>query len=1082
MPPVVAVLVTHDPGPWLEESLASLAEQDYPNLSVLVLDAASEVDPTPRVAAILPTAYVRRLEVNDGFGPSANDVLNVVEGASHFVFLHDDVALAADAVRLLVEEAYRSNAGVVSPKYVAWDDSRLLLGVGAACDKSGHVSPYGRGELDQEQHDAVRDVFVAPGGCQLVRADLFATLQGFDPRIQMLGDDLDLCWRAQIAGARVVVAPAAVVRHLEATASGQRDVTVPDGAGAGVNDEERLAQFALRHRIRALLVGYGRVQAVRVLPQAFLFMIIEAVATRDLTVRRALDAWWWNLRMLGDVRSSRKRLRSIRLVRDREIRRLQTRGGARVLGIIRGGVAAEERTLGVGAAGRDFAGAVTRGGVRLTIGVWLALAVVLIGGSRHLLGGRIPSVGQVVPIADSWESLRLFAGGWTPSGLGSPAAPPVAHLLLGVGGLLAFGSEQLLQKVLVVGMLPIGVIGMHRLTAPLGSWRARLAGAVLYAAVPLPYDALSRGRWAALVSYAVMPWLMARLLRASGIAPFGAPAEVEPQRRRRRRTGPRTPADAVEALLGAEAGTLDQVDTEELRVAAIAVAGRPDDNDDFELEVAPPPATVRHPGTFVEQLAPAALLLGVSAAIAPPVTLAVLLAVAGLLAGFALVGPFRSGTRSAALGAAAVGVAAVLLLPWTFEVLMPGAPWSGVAGIGVAPADAPGLGEILALHLGHLPLAPLGWGLLVAAILPLAVGRHWRVEWATRFWAVAVVVWIVAWLAGRGWLIVDPPAVDVLMAPAAVAIVLAAVLGLSAFETDLPGYHFGWRQLASIGAAVAAVVATLPVLAAATDGRWRMPSRDFAGLISWMPEQVEQGDFRVLWIGAPDALPLDGWRLADGLAYGASRNGAPDTRSLWPGTDAGPTGLLSDALGVARRGETTRVGALLGPLGVRYIAVPRSAAPGGPRGAGHAPPVGLLDALRGQVDLRLIQADDDLVLFENAAWRPIRSVGAAPVLDPGSSILRSSGPVVAGDVIIAEGHSGRWHLDVEGRRAPHTKALDWANGFTVDADGQGTLRYRTPPLRIVLLVVEAALWAAAIRAAALAVRRRRAALRPEVVA
>ena len=38
-PPVVAVVVAHDPGPWFEETLASLDSQDYAELSVLVLDA-----------------------------------------------------------------------------------------------------------------------------------------------------------------------------------------------------------------------------------------------------------------------------------------------------------------------------------------------------------------------------------------------------------------------------------------------------------------------------------------------------------------------------------------------------------------------------------------------------------------------------------------------------------------------------------------------------------------------------------------------------------------------------------------------------------------------------------------------------------------------------------------------------------------------------------------------------------------------------------------------------------------------------------------------------------------------------------
>src|SRR6187549_3211741 len=58
-PPVVVVMVTHDPGPTFEASLASIAAQDYPGLSVLIVDNGSAEDPTERVAAVLPDAFVR---------------------------------------------------------------------------------------------------------------------------------------------------------------------------------------------------------------------------------------------------------------------------------------------------------------------------------------------------------------------------------------------------------------------------------------------------------------------------------------------------------------------------------------------------------------------------------------------------------------------------------------------------------------------------------------------------------------------------------------------------------------------------------------------------------------------------------------------------------------------------------------------------------------------------------------------------------------------------------------------------------------------------------------------------------------
>ncbi len=222
-PAVVAVVVTCDPGSWFEPGLSSLVNQDYPNLSVLVIDSASEVDPTPRVAAVIPGAFVMRLERRVGFGRAANEVLKRVEGASHLLFCHDDVALAPDAVRCLLEEAFRSNAGITSPKYVQWDDPDRLLAVGATADKVGVVQDLVEpGELDQQQHDGVREVFVAPGGAMLVRADLFRAVGGFNATIDQFGEDLDLSWRARVAGARVVVVPAARVRHLEAIRRGVR--------------------------------------------------------------------------------------------------------------------------------------------------------------------------------------------------------------------------------------------------------------------------------------------------------------------------------------------------------------------------------------------------------------------------------------------------------------------------------------------------------------------------------------------------------------------------------------------------------------------------------------------------------------------------------------------------------------------------------------------------------------------------------------------------------------------------------------------------------------------------------------------
>ena len=133
-PSVVAVVVVSAPGDPLEAVLAALGEQDYPNLSVLVLDAGAGEDPTPRIAEVLPDAFVRKVGGRPEFGGAANEALVAVEGSAFFLFCHDDAAAEPDAVRLLVEEAMRSNAGIVGPKLIEWD---LKFGLLPIFDISG---------------------------------------------------------------------------------------------------------------------------------------------------------------------------------------------------------------------------------------------------------------------------------------------------------------------------------------------------------------------------------------------------------------------------------------------------------------------------------------------------------------------------------------------------------------------------------------------------------------------------------------------------------------------------------------------------------------------------------------------------------------------------------------------------------------------------------------------------------------------------------------------------------------------------------------------------------------------------------
>jgi GT2 family glycosyltransferase len=519
-PPVVAVVVTADAGDWLEEALSALGAQDYQNLSVLIVDAGSAVDPTPRIAEVLPGAFVRRLDRPVGFAAAANEAMATVEGAAFFLLCHDDVAPDPPAVRLLVEEAFRSNAGIVAPKLVSWEDSEILLQVGMSADKSGTPVPLAQpGEMDQEQHDAVRDVFVAPGGAVLVRADLFCALSGFDPQMVLYGEDLDFCWRAQVAGARVVVAPAARVRHLAAASSGRR---VLQGL-PGLPGTAPALFLHRRHELRAALKTYSAWHLIRVLPQLLGHTLTEAVVAslsgRRSVARAAASAWIWNLRRVGELRIARRAVRAQRTLPDSEVRRLQSSGSARLSHL------AESVVLRASARVPHLEEPdhqPDRG--QLGFGWPIAVAVAVIAfwlvGSRSLFGAGPAEVGQLLDFGSAGHLLGAYASSRRSSGLGQVSPAPVVLAFTGVLSFVLGGSGALARTVLVLGMLPLGALGAYRLSRPLASSRARLLAPVVYLALPLPYDAMVWGRLGDLVVYGLAPWILLQLARASGLAPF----------------------------------------------------------------------------------------------------------------------------------------------------------------------------------------------------------------------------------------------------------------------------------------------------------------------------------------------------------------------------------------------------------------------------------------------------------------------------------------------------------------------------------------------------------------------------------
>ena len=258
---VSGVLVVHDGAPWLTECLDALAQQTRPVDRLVIVDSGSTDDSLQIVAGhsrirqavgdVATISAPRGSTFGQAVGWAVERLPRAPTGApwpclKWLWLLHDDSAAAPEALAHLLDAARRSpTVGVAGPKLTTWHDPSRLIEVGSAITRSGRrVGGPAADEPDQGQYDHRSDVLGVSTSGMLIRRDVFDTLGGFDPAFGQFRDDLDLCWRAQLSGHRVVVAPRASMREAAASTNGQRfpDLSAP---AARARDRRHGRQVAL---------------------------------------------------------------------------------------------------------------------------------------------------------------------------------------------------------------------------------------------------------------------------------------------------------------------------------------------------------------------------------------------------------------------------------------------------------------------------------------------------------------------------------------------------------------------------------------------------------------------------------------------------------------------------------------------------------------------------------------------------------------------------------------------------------------------------------------------------------------------
>ncbi|MBB1258409.1 glycosyltransferase family 2 protein [Streptomyces alkaliterrae] len=570
---VTAVLVSHDGERWLPDALAGLVGQVRPVQDVIAADTGSADASAQLVGEAVGPDRVLHLARRSGFGTAVDEAVRTAPVLSpddlpylkrpsawdpvsktwdldaydipelphgepiHWLWLlHDDCAAEPDALLELLRVADANpSAAVIGPKLRSWYNRRQLLEVGVTIANSGRRwTGLDRREQDQGQHDQVRQVLSVSTAGMLVRRDVFERLRGFDRRLPLMRDDVDLCWRAQNAGHDVLVAPAAVLRHAEASARERRPI---DCAGRTVVGPHRVDKSGAVYTL--LVNARGRALPwviVRLLLGTLLRTLAYLVGKVPGQALDEVTGFFRTLLRPGHILAGRRnrgkpateagRLRPLFPPPGATVRATVEQVAANVTGRLEPEQSSGGRHGAVesGPGGDDgdypeveqFARLkrIARKPAPVLFALLLLTSLVA---CRSLLTGGALAGGALLPApGEAGELWARYADAWHPVGVGTTeSAPPYLAVLAAFAAML-LGSTGLTMTLLLVGSVPLaGVCAYFASRGLVGSRVLRAWGSVAYALLPAVTGALASGRLGAAVLAVFLPLIARAAARAS---------------------------------------------------------------------------------------------------------------------------------------------------------------------------------------------------------------------------------------------------------------------------------------------------------------------------------------------------------------------------------------------------------------------------------------------------------------------------------------------------------------------------------------------------------------------------------------
>ncbi len=213
----------------LEVCLQALRRQRFNQFEVILVDNNSSDGSQKFVTENFPEVRVIELKENRGFTGACNAGYTVAQG-DIILLLNNDTEVSPEWLAAIIDAFQRyPEAGIVASKILLFDQRDHFHTAGDFYRTDGIPGNRGVWQKDRGQYDQEEFIFGACGGAAAYRRSLIEEIGFLDESFYFSCEDVDISWRAQLAGWKVLYVPSAVVYHKLKASGGNETASYYDG-------------------------------------------------------------------------------------------------------------------------------------------------------------------------------------------------------------------------------------------------------------------------------------------------------------------------------------------------------------------------------------------------------------------------------------------------------------------------------------------------------------------------------------------------------------------------------------------------------------------------------------------------------------------------------------------------------------------------------------------------------------------------------------------------------------------------------------------------------------------------------------